>query len=107
MLLLPGRFDAALAAWLALGRQWLKKLSGATEEDTISMALLARKVTSPLGMAGIVPVRCRGGSAEPLLRLGRDFRVDGDLAERLMLVAGIANVSLTARRGGDHLRLVA
>ena len=66
VLLLPGRFDAALAAWLALGGQWLKKLGGASEEDRISMALLARKVTSPLGMAGIVPVRCRGGSAEPL-----------------------------------------
>jgi molybdopterin molybdotransferase len=30
------------------------------------MAKLARKVTSPLGMAEVVPVRCRGGSAEPL-----------------------------------------
>ena len=66
VLLLPGRFDAALAAWLTLGRHWLKKLSGADEQDRTFMAQLARKVTSPLGMAEIIPVRCRGGSAEPL-----------------------------------------
>lgn len=68
VLLLPGRFDAALAAWLTLGRHWLKKLSGADEEDRSSVAQLARKVTSPLGMAEVVPVRCRGGSAEPLAK---------------------------------------
>ncbi|HET7680121.1 MAG TPA: molybdopterin-binding protein [Xanthobacteraceae bacterium] len=66
VLLLPGRFDAGLAAWLTLGRHWLNKLSAADEEDRIFMAQLARKVTSPLGMAEVVPVRCRGGSAEPL-----------------------------------------
>jgi molybdopterin molybdotransferase len=66
VLLLPGRFDAALAAWLTLGQHWLKKLSAADEEDRISMAQLARKVTSPLGMAQLVLVRCCGGSAEPL-----------------------------------------
>jgi len=66
VLLLPGRFDAALAAWLTLGRHWLKKLSGADEEDRIVMAQLARKVTSTLGMAEVVPLRCRGDSAEPL-----------------------------------------
>jgi molybdopterin molybdotransferase len=66
VLLLPGRFDAALAAWCTLGRRWLSKLAGADEEEWISMAKLARKVTSPLGMAEVVPVRCRGGSAEPL-----------------------------------------
>ena len=48
-----------------------------------------------------------GGEREPLVRLGRDFKLDGDLAERLAEVAGIANVALTTRRGGDHLRLVA
>jgi DNA polymerase-3 subunit alpha len=47
------------------------------------------------------------GQAAPLMRLGRDFALDGELAEKLAEVAGIANVSLTAQRGGDHLRLVA
>jgi DNA polymerase-3 subunit alpha len=50
---------------------------------------------------------CTGGEVEPVLRLGRDFQLDGDLAERLASVEGIANVSLTARKGAGHLRLVA
>jgi len=66
VLLLPGRFDAALAAWLTLGRHWLKTLSAGGEEDRAFMAQLARKVTSTIGMAEVVPVRCRGGAAEPL-----------------------------------------
>ena len=66
MLLLPGRFDAALAAWVTLGRHWLKTLSAGSEEDRTFMAQLARKVTSTIGMAEVVPVRCRGGAAEPL-----------------------------------------
>jgi molybdopterin biosynthesis enzyme len=66
VLLLPERFDAALAAWLTIGRRWLKKLSGRGEEDRTFMVQLARKVTSTVGMAEIVPVRCRGGTAEPL-----------------------------------------
>ena len=65
-LLLPGRYDAALAAWLTLGRHWLKKLCDGMGEDTISTVSLARKVTSTIGMAEIVPVRCREGVAEPL-----------------------------------------
>jgi DNA polymerase-3 subunit alpha len=48
-----------------------------------------------------------GGEVEPVLRLGRDFQLDGDLAERLASIEGIANVSLTARKGAGHLRLVA
>ena len=43
----------------------------------------------------------------PVLRLGRDFALDGELAERLAPIDGLANISLTARRGGDRLRLVA
>jgi len=50
---------------------------------------------------------CIGASPEPLLRLGRDFALDGELAERLAQVGGLANVSLTSRRGPSHLRLVA
>ena len=42
-----------------------------------------------------------------MLRLGRDFALDGELAERLVLVEGLANVALTTRRGPSHLRLVA
>jgi DNA polymerase-3 subunit alpha len=41
------------------------------------------------------------------VRLGRDFDLDGELAERLAHVEGLANVALTTRRGSAHLRLVA
>ena len=57
---------------------------------------------------GEVQALLRTGTAyEPLLRLGSDFQLDGELVERLAIVEGVANVTLTARRGGDHLRLVA
>ena len=57
---------------------------------------------------GEVLARLRtGGASEPLLRLGGDFQLDGELVERLATVEGIGNVTLTARRGADHLRLVA
>ncbi|NOU03174.1 MAG: DNA polymerase III subunit alpha, partial [Novosphingobium sp.] len=48
-----------------------------------------------------------GGEVEPVVRLGRDFQLDGILAERLASVEGLANVALTARRGQANLRLVA
>ncbi|MBK6801787.1 MAG: DNA polymerase III subunit alpha [Novosphingobium sp.] len=57
---------------------------------------------------GEVQVRLRTGQGtEPLVRLGRDFQLDGAVAERLASVEGLANVSLSARRGQAHLRLVA
>jgi DNA polymerase-3 subunit alpha len=57
---------------------------------------------------GEVLVRlCIGEPVEPLLRLGRDFALDGELAERLVQIEGLANVALTSRRGPSHLRLVA
>ncbi|MGB5779906.1 MAG: DNA polymerase III subunit alpha, partial [Allopontixanthobacter sediminis] len=48
-----------------------------------------------------------GTGAEPVVRLGRDFQLDGELAERLEQIDGISNVALTSRRGPTHLRLVA
>ncbi|MDE2596019.1 MAG: DNA polymerase III subunit alpha [Sphingomonadales bacterium] len=57
---------------------------------------------------GEVVVRLRTGlGKDPALRLGRDFALDGDLAERLAEIDGVHNVSLSARRGPSHLRLVA
>lgn len=57
---------------------------------------------------GEVIVKLHTGTAEePSLRIGRDFVLDGELAERLAAIEGIANVSLTARKGPSHLRLVA
>jgi DNA polymerase-3 subunit alpha len=47
------------------------------------------------------------GGADPVVRLGRDFDLDGELAERLAHIDGLANVSLTTRRGSANLKLVA
>jgi len=57
---------------------------------------------------GEVLARLRTGTGQdPLVRLGSDFHLDGELAERLASVDGLANVSLSARRGTANLRLVA
>ena len=57
---------------------------------------------------GEVLVRLRTGHGqEPVLRLGRQFHLDSEVAERLASVEGLANVALTARRNTGHLRLVA
>ena len=50
-----------------------------------------------------------GGGAGPVVRLGRDFALDGALVDRVAAIAGVYGVSLKAQapaRGG-HLRLVA
>jgi molybdopterin molybdotransferase len=66
VLLLPGRLDAALTVWLVIGRRLLAALSGAVEEEPTIKAVLARKVSSTLGLAELVPVRLRDGAAEPI-----------------------------------------
>ena len=73
-----------------------------------ALAELAALLQGGADGRGEVLVRLRTGQGEePLVRLGRDFQLDGEVAERLANVAGVANVSLSARRGGSHLRLVA
>ena len=59
------------------------------------------------GTGEVIVRLCIGETPEPQLRLGRNFELDGELAERLVQVDGLANVSLTSRRGPSHLRLVA
>jgi len=57
---------------------------------------------------GEVVARLRIGEGDAArIRLGRDFDLDGELAERLAHVDGLANISLTARRGPANLKLVA
>lgn len=58
--------------------------------------------------SGEIMARLKTGAAhEPLLRLGRDFVLDGELAELVAGLEGVSNVSLSARRGVANLRLVA
>ncbi len=66
VLLLPGRLDGALAAWLLLGRRMLARLTASREEPPATAARLTRKIASNLGLAELVPVRLRAGQAEPL-----------------------------------------
>jgi molybdopterin biosynthesis enzyme len=66
VLLLPGRIDAALAAWLLLGAPMLARVAGRREQARGVSATLARKVASNLGLAELIPVRLREGKAEPL-----------------------------------------
>lgn len=59
------------------------------------------------GRGEVLARLCIGGDRDPLVRLGRDFELDGELVERLVQVDGLSNVSLTSRRAPSHLRLVA
>ncbi|WP_126175080.1 DNA polymerase III subunit alpha [Tsuneonella rigui] len=82
--------------------------------------VLTLDVTSPDGIAvlrdtlqpgpaghGQVRVRLRtGGESEPEMILGRSYQLDGDLAERLTGIEGLANVQLSTQRA-PNLRLVA
>jgi molybdopterin biosynthesis enzyme len=83
VLLLPGRPDAALAAFLALGRPLLGRLAGLAEPPARLSLPLSRKVSSALGLSEIVFLRrgaagleALGGSDIPLRRL---LQVEGAL----------------------------
>ena len=66
VLALAGRLDAALAAWHVLGQVMLARLAGSTEELRTRRAVLTHKVTSTVGLAELVPVRCDGAVATPI-----------------------------------------
>ena len=66
VLAVPGRLDAALAAWHVLGRAMLARLAGYRETLPMRTARLTHKLTSPVGLSELVPVRCEGLSATPI-----------------------------------------
>ena len=70
VLLLPGHIEAALAAWLTIGRRLLARLSFRLIEEQPFLLELARPVTSKRGLAEIVPVRRRAAQVEPLTNEG-------------------------------------
>lgn len=80
VLLLPGRCEGALAAFLALGAPLLAALSD-QPESPLRSAPLRRKMVSVIGVSEIVFVRCHADGVEPLgsadLPLGRLARADG------------------------------
>lgn len=62
------------------------------------------------GKPGYGEVRVRlliGEEEDPVVRLGRDFKLDGELVDRLADQPGLANVSLRPQAAGARLRLVA
>jgi len=66
VLMLPDRLDAALAAFLIVGRPLLRGLGGSTDADTGVRLPLARKIVSTVGLAEVIPVRRVGSDIEPL-----------------------------------------
>lgn len=66
VLALPGRLDAALAVWHVLGRAMLARLAGNREMPPMRTARLTHKLSSAVGLAELVPVRCEGLSATPI-----------------------------------------
>jgi molybdopterin biosynthesis enzyme len=66
VLLLPGRLDAALAAWLLVGRLLLARLTGAGAHPRSREGRLARKIVSTVGLAEAVLVRAGPDGIEPL-----------------------------------------
>ncbi|MDE8652733.1 DNA polymerase III subunit alpha [Novosphingobium album (ex Liu et al. 2023)] len=74
-------------------------------EAVQELALLLRPGARGCGEV-IAQLHLGEGRAQKV-RLGRDYALDGEFAEQLAQIEGITNVSLTARRANDHLRLVA
>jgi molybdopterin molybdotransferase len=66
VLALPGRLDAALAAWHVLGWVMLARLSGSRKPLRLRMGKLASKVSSALGYSELVPVHCEGLAVTPI-----------------------------------------
>jgi molybdopterin biosynthesis enzyme len=66
VLIVPGRLDAAIAAWLLIGRRLLDRLSGNTDTATGTRGRLTRKVTSTIGVSDFVLVRETENEAVPL-----------------------------------------
>jgi len=66
VLLLPGRLDAALSAWLLVGRRLQARLTGVAPAEETEQVTLARKIVSSIGLAEVVPVGYCEGGVEPL-----------------------------------------
>lgn len=66
VLLLPGRLDAALSAWLLVGRHLQARLTGVAPVEQTVQVTLGRKIVSTIGLAEVVPVGYCEGGVEPL-----------------------------------------
>jgi molybdopterin molybdotransferase len=66
VLMLPGRLDAALAAFLVVGEPLLVRLTGLAAREPGTSVTLTRKIVSTVGIAEVVPVRRTGDGVAPL-----------------------------------------
>jgi molybdopterin molybdotransferase len=66
VLVVPGRLDAAFAVWHILGRRLLWRLAGHNRVERTESLVLARKISSTLGLAEFVPVARHVGDVAPL-----------------------------------------
>jgi molybdopterin molybdotransferase len=66
VLVLPGRFDAALAVFLTIGRRLLARLAGAAEDESKIPLPLLRKIASQPGFAEFVALRRGRDGVAPL-----------------------------------------
>ncbi len=97
------------------GARPLAEVTGASrmvlecEVDSESaLAVLCQQLQPGKPGHGEVLVRLRiGDPADPLVRLGRDFALSGELVDMLAGEPGIANVTLKPRKAVSSLRLVA
>ena len=75
--------------------------------DEAGLEALRIELGDESGTGEVIATLHTGLGDDPTVRLGRSFQLDGDLAERLASVPGLAKVELKPRRGGAHLKLVA
>jgi molybdopterin molybdotransferase len=68
VLLVPGRLDAAVAAFLVLGRHLLARLSGRPSLEPGTEAVVGRKIVSTVGLAEVVLLRDSAAGVEPIAR---------------------------------------
>ena len=75
--------------------------------STEALEILRNELATGNEGRGEVRIHLRtGGDREPEMVIGRNFHLDGDLAERLAAIDGLANVQLSTQRA-PSLRLVA
>jgi molybdopterin molybdotransferase len=68
VLLVPGRLEAAVAAFLVLGRHLLARLSGRPSVEPGTEAVVGRKIVSTVGLAEVVLVKYGAAGIEPIAR---------------------------------------
>jgi len=66
VLLVPGRLDAAVAAWFLMGRTMLARLRAGGDDEPVSDCILKAKVTSTVGLTELFLVQRSGDEVEPL-----------------------------------------